>query len=417
MTTAIISSSLIARPLAQTRGRTKFYLFALFFFVKIFVLDAMGRGAAVCALTGERVTDWAAHHRSFGLRLHALLKDRLTSPTEPLPANQIYTTLANPCRLIDEFTCAKTTRRLGRLRTSLGFLRRHNVLLHSLLFYVRETQTWNTTAGFGRLAFFGESLLRHEVRARTLRLFPSIDAPTYAALCGTALSEDALCGFFDQLYMKSLVGAKPDGRDRDWTLTKEQRCSMLCAMVAEMSWFASRTKATDRTHNNALFPPSDALILHVLCCHVLESLPAELIYAIVEPRVQRLKEVWMNEPMSIPAQLHLKPRTVGALSLSLVKRCISDEERRRKTEAQAASVCQPTLSSDRVVGSVWSTMRPKWSFKRFDERRYQILNEDKRCCLPLSMSSSPRKSSEPAALLLSDERRRELVSPALVRVK
>ncbi|KAF8298528.1 MP44 [Trypanosoma cruzi] len=373
---------------------------------------AAAPAAARCALTGRRVEDWEAHNRTFEMRVFELLKNRLASPTEPLPANQVYVTIANPCRLIDEFNFAKTTRRMDRLRISLGFLRRHNVLLHGLLFYVKETKTWNTTAGFGRLALFGESLLRHEVRARTLRLFPSIDSATYASLTASILNEDALCAIFDRLMMKSLVGAKPEGKDRDWSLTKEQRSSMLCAIVGEMSWFSSRTKATDRTHNNALFPPSDALILHVLCCHVLESLPAELIYTVVEPRVHRLKEVWVNEPMSIPSQMHLKPRTINALSLSLVKKPISEEERLRKVAAQAATVCFPSLSSEPVIGSFISKMKPRWNYKRFDERRYQILGDDKRCFLPLFSSPTPRDSGACAVVTLTDERRRELVSPA-----
>ncbi|RNF08744.1 RNA editing complex protein MP44 [Trypanosoma rangeli] len=377
---------------------------------------AAAPAATLCALTGKQVTDWEAHRRTLEMRLFELLKSRLASPTEPLPANHIYATIANPCRLIDEFNFAKTTRRMDRLRISLGFLRRHNVLLHGLLFHVKESKTWNTTAGFGRLALFGESLLRHEVRVRTLRLFPSIDSPTYAALTAVMLNEDALCTLFDRLGMKSLVGAKPEGKDRDWSLTKEQRSNMLCAIVGEMSWFTARTKATDRTHNNALFPPSDALILHVLCCHLLESLPAELIYALVEPSVHRLKKVWVNEPMSLPSQLHLRPRTIGALSLSLEKKPICVEERLRKAEAQASTVCRPFLSPERVVGSVKSTMRPRWNYKRFDERRYQLLSDDKRSCLPLFSSPKTRNSVASAVATMTDERRRELVSVALERV-
>ncbi|KEG15124.1 hypothetical protein DQ04_00181170 [Trypanosoma grayi] len=377
---------------------------------------------ALCAFTGKRVTDLEAHNCAFDMRLFNLLKERLTSPTEPLPANQIYATIANPCRLIDEFACAKTTRRLSRLRTALGFLRRHNVLLHSLLFYAKETQSWNTTPEFGRLALFGESLLRHEVRARTLRLFPSIDSVMYASLTAAMVSEEALGTLFDRLLMKSLVGVKPEGKDRDWSLTAQQRSNMLCAMVGEMSWFASRTKATDRTHNNALFPPSDALILHVLCCHLLESLPAELIYAFVEPCVRRIKEVWVNEPMSIPQQLHLKPRTIGALSLSLLQRPMSEEEKLRKTKAQTATVCQPSLTPE-CLGSIRSTMRPRWNYKRFDEPRYQILEGDRRCVVALRSLPTSRKMEGPSAaaaadvVVLTDERRKELASAALERAQ
>ncbi|ORC91614.1 putative RNA editing complex protein MP46 [Trypanosoma theileri] len=380
--------------------------------VVVFSLTAAAATTQICALTRKKIIDWDSHNNSFDMRLFKLIKDRLTSPTEPLPANQVYATIANPCRLIDEFTHAKTTRRLARLRTSLGFLRRHNVLLHSLLFYVKESKTWNTTGEFGRLALFGETLLKHEIRTRTLRLFPSIDSATYTSLTTMMTSEDALCRLFDQLLMKSLVGAKPEGKENAWSLTKQQKSNMLCAIVAEMNWFAARTKATDRTHNNALFPPSDALILHVLCCHVLESFPAELIYAIVEPRIHRIKEVWVNEPMSIPSQLHLKPRTIGAHALSLVRNSISDAERKRKEEAKTANLCQPSLSPDPIVGSIRSTMNPRWDYKRFDEGRYQVLEKDKRCCLSLQSSPNVKSVSDSVSFCLTDERRRELVSKA-----
>ncbi|KAH9593078.1 hypothetical protein LSM04_000072 [Trypanosoma melophagium] len=381
--------------------------------VVVLSTTAVAATTQICALTQKRVVDWDSHNKSFEMRLFRLIKDRLTSATEPLPANQVYATIANPCRLIDEFTHAKTTRRLARLRTSLGFLRRHNVLLHSLLFYVKESKTWNTTGEFGRLALFGESLLKHEVRTRTLRLFPSIDAENYASLTAAMTSEDALCELFDQLLMQSLVGAKPENvKNRSWKLTKEQKCNMLCAVVGEMSWFAARTKATDRTHNNALFPPSDALILHVLSCHVLECFPAELIYTVVEPRIHRIKEVWVNEPMSIPSQLRLKPRTIGALSLSLLKHSITEAEQKRKEEAKMATLCQPSLSPDPIIGSVRSTMQPRWNYKRFDERRYQVLEDDRRCCLPLKSSPNVKSVSDSVYLSLTEERRRELVSKA-----
>ncbi|CBH16984.1 MP44 [Trypanosoma brucei gambiense DAL972] len=369
--------------------------------------------APMCALTGKCVEDWESHRKSFDMRIFELLKGRLTSPTEPLPIKQIYATIANPCRLVEEFTCAKTTRRLGRLHTALSFLRRHNVLLHSLLFHVKETQTWNTTPDFDRLALYGESSLRHEVRARTLRLFPGIDSETYAALTSSVLSEEALHGLFDRLLMKALVGEKPVGKMRDWSLTPNQCGQMLCAIVGEMSWFAARTKATDRTHNNALFPPSDALILHVLCCHVLESLPAELLYNVLEPKVQRIKENWVNEPMSIPEQLHLKPRTIGSLSLSLVAKLLTEEEGRRKEVAVSAEKCQLSLTPERVIGSVRSTMLPRWNYKRFEERRYHILESDKRQVLPLAMSPVGRGDVSLASEQMPDERRRELVALAL----
>lgn len=364
--------------------------------------------------------------------LRGALTSRLCDPAAPLPSNQVYERLVNPCRLVDEFNFAKTTKRQARQHAALRFLRRHNVLMHSLLFYAPRTATWNTTAEFERLALLGESVLRAEVRGRVLKLFPEMPHATYADATKRLLGRESLVGLFDALGMAQLVGSRPPPRPAAksprgrpgqarvevprWSVpTADERYGMLCATVGEMHWFAARTKATDRTHNNALFPPSDVLILHVLCTHLLECLPAELIFGELEPLIQKIRAVWVNEPMSVPSQLRTAPHTIGALSLAAAPHAPSAPELTRRDPgagvASAAALRPLTASADENY--VKSFMRPKCSHKHFDSPWYSILPDDKRGTPPpLAAARDPTPNSPADASLWSDARRRELTLPA-----
>ncbi|GET89675.1 mp44, putative [Leishmania tarentolae] len=331
--------------------------------------------------------------------LRSLLIERLCSPTQPLPAKHLYDELASRSRLVEEFHFSKTSRRITRQRLALQFLRRYNVLLHSLLFYSEATRTWNTTTEFHRLAIFGESVLLTEVRTRLLKLFPTIPYTAYVQSLPYMVGEDALAAAFDRYEMQNIVGVRPSNRRRGTPLTRMQKSHMLCALIAEMYWFTARTKPTDLTHNNALFPPSDVLILHVLSTHLLESLPAELIYNVVEPIVVDIKRVWVNEPMSLPSQLRLIPHTVGALSLHAapVEPPLTTAEdtvvsiKKKHKEAQRR---QHTPTREPDHSCVKSFMRPLRSYRVFDSPQYQILSSDNRVApLPLVQE----RSSTPAS--------------------
>ncbi|AYU79913.1 MP44, putative [Leishmania donovani] len=331
--------------------------------------------------------------------LRSLLIERLCSPTQPLPAKQLYDELTNRSRLVEEFHFSKTSRRITRQRLALQFLRRYNVLLHGLLFYSEGTRTWNTTTEFHRLAILGESVLLTEVRTRLLKLFPAMPYAAYVQSLPHMVGEEALAAAFDRYEMQNIVGAKPSNRRSGTPLTRMQKSHMLCAIVAEMYWFTARTKPTDLTHNNALFPPSDVLILHVLSTHLLENLPAELIYNVVEPIVADIKRVWVNEPMSLPSQLRLTPRTVCALSLNAVPvepQYTAKEDavmslQKKHAEAhrrQHALTCEPDHSC------VKSFMRPLCNYRIFEGPRYQILSSDNRVApLPLAQERSSLPAS------------------------
>ncbi|EPY34204.1 RNA editing complex protein MP44 [Strigomonas culicis] len=270
-----------------------------------------------------------------------------------------------------------TSRRHAASRRCLHFLRRHNVLMHSLLFYERHTRTWNTTKEFDRLAFYGESVLRSEVYSRALRLFPLMSTELYATFVQRALSEPALTRLFDTLALHDIVGSRPEQK-RWWVCDKEEahrghdtpptllspsaKCHMLFALVGEMSWFVSRTKASDRTHNNALFPPSDVLVLHVLCSHLLQCVPAELLYVDMEATVESVRAVWVNEPMSLPSQLTARPHTLGVHLLRKNPRPLSKAE--HSPEDSHAVETSPLATTPRKA--VVSRMSPKFNTKHID---------------------------------------------------
>ncbi|CCW61022.1 unnamed protein product [Phytomonas sp. EM1] len=370
---------------------------------------------------------------------HALTQ-RLCSPERPLPANRVYKQLVNPCRLVKEFDFSKSSRRLARQHAVLRFLRKHNVLLHSLLFYIPEAVTWNRTGEFDRLALYGKCIFRSEVRGRLLRLFPDMPPQIFTQCSQSLLSDNSLADLFDTLHMELIVGLRPTRRDDSGSplrqnsqkakrvkvsLGKAEKVNMLCAVLGEMQWFAARTKATDRTHNNALFPPSDVLILHVLCLHQLECMPAELIFRNLEPHLKAIRQVWVNEPMSLPTQLRLVPRTLAALSLSSNPHSPTSAELECRMKASSAI---PSISNKDDVDSkdavvrvrpltaqpdtnyVKSFMKPKCRFERFKTDSYKVLHADRRGEPPLlSHEKTVRAVGAEGTYSLPDSRRRELL--------
>ncbi|KAG5501385.1 hypothetical protein JKF63_03197 [Porcisia hertigi] len=339
--------------------------------------------------------------------LRSLLIERLCSPTQPLPAKDLYDELANRSRLVEEFHFSKTSRRRTRQRLALQFLRRYNVLLHGLLFYSEGTRTWNTTTEFHRLSILGESVLLTEVRTRLLKLFPAMPYAAYVQSLPHMVGEEALAAAFDRYEMQNIVGIRPPDKRHGAPLTQMQKSHMLCAVIAEMYWFTARTKPTDLTHNNALFPPSDVLILHVLSTHLLESVPAELIYNVLEPIVKDIKRVWVNEPMSLPSQLRLTPRTIGALSLNAVPLAPSptvetDAVKTLQEKHREAHRQQRPLTPQPDKSLVKSFMRPSCNYRIFDGPRYQVLPSDNHV-VPPTLAQKPSSLPTSAVSTLGDD--------------
>lgn len=349
-----------------------------------------------------------------------LLVRRLCSSTQPLPLMHVYNEIANRPRILEDLHSLRTTRRVAHQREALRFLRRYNVLLHSLLFYVPSTQTWNTTVEFKRLAMLGESVLVTELRARVLKLFPDMPYSTYVLWQQQLVGEEAFASAFDLFHMESIVGSRPGDAPFNaaathkkkgqstrapspqtcaYGLSAAQRSHMMCAVVGEMYWFMARTKATDRTHNNALFPPSDVLILHVLCSHLLESMPAELVYRWLDPLLRSIKEKWINAPMSLPSQWRHVPHTLRVLSLNRVPTAPSVTPPVAGTGntnpmRDARRTLHP-LSSTLDHNGVKSTMRPRCHHTNFNATSYQgIPLNDKRKRATLHSTRTPRVEAD-----------------------
>jgi hypothetical protein len=309
----------------------------------------------ICALTGTSVSDWVAHTASFEYRMAHALAHRLTNSHTPLRVKDVWSELSNPTRLVDEL-CSNS--RLGNLSTTMRFLCNHNVLLHSLLRFHASTNTWNVTGEFGRTSFVGECLLRSEATSRLVKLIPDVEYDILRQMVDAAMSPKSLSGFYDVLCLNRLL--EPAGR-RKVKVTEAHKTRLVLAALGEMHWFSVKTKATDRTHNNALFPPSDVLILHVLCCHCVEVTIVELLMSVIRPALRQLvKRAWTNFHTSTPEQLRLKPRTIGKMSLNL------EPTLKSSSAISHQSVEQTRLESKPLYSSVTSLAKTKVNYKMFD---------------------------------------------------
>eukprot|EP00796_Vickermania_ingenoplastis_P008769 gene8769-6170_t len=365
----------------------------------------------ISAATGEVVTDPVAHYGTLDFSLREALVKQLACPTAPLPIKAVYLQLCHPFRMVKELYHSAVPRRQAKLRGALRFLRRHNVLLHSLLFYVPELPgasrgTWNTTGEFARLRLYGEAYLQAELRTRLLKLLPDCPQDVFVTCLERFFGEDSYVRLFDALDMASLVGARPPKPEKLRTkvrtypkappgpekvassgaitarrppseaqevlrrarkthrqvyqLTAHQKASMLCAVLGELRWFCARTRPTHRTHNNAIFPPSDVLILHVLAQHMVECIPAEMVFEMLQPHLHRLQETWENFNTSLPSQL--KERyTPNASKYRLAPQPAALDQAVQQGEVGEDRVVRHTLTTLPQLDHIFSTIQPQVS--------------------------------------------------------
>jgi hypothetical protein len=231
---------------------------------------------------------------------------------DPQALRDFWQTTAHRERLVEEFSSPKSSRRVAHLSKAIHFLKNHNVLVHGSL-HPSPNSCWNVTSEFSRVAAFGESVLRNELCLRVLKLFPSIEDNSMTELIDHCCSSHWVTSLYDLLQLNGLLDRR---MRRHVKPTQLQKQSIVLAMLGEMHWFALRTKATDRTHNNALFPPSDVLILHSLCAHSVESIVVELLASCFEQPLLEVKPLWKNFHCSLPSQILTHPRTLSCHSLS-----------------------------------------------------------------------------------------------------
>lgn len=355
----------------------------------------VGCGGELCPLTNKVVTDWSSHKATTEFRLSKLVAERISSSTQPVPLNEVWRNLSlNPERLLAEFASTKTSRRLGHLSASLEFLKRHNVIMHSTFFYNALGRQWQVSRDFTRVALVGETILRNELTLRALTFLPNLDEGMLATLVAETLSATNLARFYDRVNLNRLL---PSNR-RNCKLNTREKASLLAAILGELNWFVSRTRATNRTHNNALFPPSDVLILNVLSSHSVESLLTEILHSYFEPLMARMRGIWKNFPESTPQQLFLKPRTRHALSLSMFA---SSREEGQKNLSEI--IVKPLLLPAPVAVVIQSGVCCKFDLRKLSSPPVIVGS------LPERTSLSPQPTSVEVCEAPSVERMKELL--------
>jgi hypothetical protein len=235
-----------------------------------------------------------------------LVAERIATPDAP-PLDGLWRELSNGMKLVDAFNHRTMRRRHTSVASMLQFLADHNVLLHSLYRFDDGAKAWNVSkSDFARLCLTGETLLRAEAAQRLHRTFPSLQTDELVALTAEATCAERLVTWYDDHVMKSIC--RPKAARRAAPPTDDMKVRAVYATLAELNWFVIKTKATDRTHNNALFPPSDALILHVLAAHVVEATLAGLTTEMFLPAVAAAKQRWENHRLSLASQFLAPPR-------------------------------------------------------------------------------------------------------------
>jgi hypothetical protein len=277
----------------------------------------------------------------------------------PFAAKSLWPLLSSHFKLIDEFNVAGHTRRLARVGTMLRFLRDHNVLLHAALRHDAAGAAWHVTPEFGRLAVVGEALLRDEVATRLNKLLPDASLGELCAMRDACTAPAAVVALYDAINMNRLL--LPAAARRKLPPTAEQKATLLYAALAELHWFVVKTKATDRTHNNALFPPSDALILHVLSAHVVESVCADSVYVVLQPLLDDCRRRWANYGLSTVGQFKAVPRLSAVHDLAATARTCDVSAAPKDGERPTATLQREVpsrgcLRSAAVPTLQWSTL-------------------------------------------------------------
>lgn len=309
--------------------------------------------------------------------LSGVLRHLCLSPTRaPTRFCNMWGRFALRHKLLPEFVSHKSSRRRARTHLTLRFLHEHNVLLHSPLRAFNGQRGLRITPEFSRLALFGERLLRAEVNARLVKAMPRATASELASLLSAVVRRDTICAFYDKLELNGIISRAKDTSGRVKP-TPVEKASMYFAIIAELHWMVVKTKATDRTHNNALFPPSDALVIHVLSAHCVESMMVELIHFAVYPAVRRVLPAWRNVTESLPAQvLHDQDQQSGAARKMLR---LAPESAARPPTAPSISATVPytpellQLHPGPVNGSVLSDCAMRLNWKRFTPEKIGTL--------------------------------------------
>ncbi|KNH09560.1 RNA editing complex protein MP44 [Perkinsela sp. CCAP 1560/4] len=246
----------------------------------------------VCAICNEPVVDWLTHMTLLTHQSRYLICRHITSPEKYADIiTNMWHFLHYDVSLIRDFDVKKDSKRRHRLHDTIKFLHQHNVILYSVYRWVEAKKHWARPLDFSKCLLAGEAVVRASVVDRISRIFQKGSASEISALTEVIMDVPAMSELFDTLQLNVLF---PYPQRRHHKLTPAMKRAALLAMCGEMNWFVAKSRATDRAFNNALFPPSDTLVVHVLCHHAIESVLIEIVHYYIQKVVKETIPVWSD---------------------------------------------------------------------------------------------------------------------------
>ena len=267
----------------------------------------------MCAVCAEPVVDWLTHMNLSSHQARYAICRHISSPEKYLSlVKNLWHFLHYDVALIKDFDVKKDSKRRQRLHDVIKFLHQNNVILYSVYRWVEEKMHWARPVEFAKCLLAGEAILRSSVIDRFSRIFPRATAGEIKALTDSVMDFPAMSAMYDTLQLNSLL---PHPQRRTHKLTQVMKRALLIAMCGEMSWFVGKSRATDRAFNNALFPPSDTLVVHVLTHHAVEAIMIEVVHHYIQKIVKETLPIWSDFRGRLPyiageIAWHVRPRKV-----------------------------------------------------------------------------------------------------------
>lgn len=281
-----------------------------------------------CLLCDTPSPDWAAHMQSPIHVARAAICGTFINPgREASLMSHIQRHLQLDPALLDESAARKVQLRRNRLRSTILHLGAEAVLRDAVPYEVEET--WHVRDQAISFALIGEGYARQEVTDRTARLMPNLGAAELHAVVALLLSTRQLAYLHDEMHVAAVVEvaaarermtsgvadaechgamepqlqetvasahtsekATAPAADLAATLPPlrrvEEKALVLLACLGELVTF-QRASHTASVADKAA---ADAIVLHVLASHAVESVLAELIHGTLQRVVCEGTPVW-----------------------------------------------------------------------------------------------------------------------------
>ena len=253
---------------------------------------ARGWSKGVCAICSEPVHNWLSHMNLATHQARYMICRHITSPEKYASVvTNMWHFLHYDVALIKDFDVKKDSRRRQRLHDTIKFLHQHNVILYSIYRWSEAKKHWARPVDFAKCLLAGEAIVRSSIIDRISRIFQKASAAEISSLTEVIMDTPAMSALYDALQINVLLPYPQRRANKPTPLMKR---SLLLAMCGEMNWFVGKSRATDRAFNNALFPPSDTLVVHVLCHHAIESILIEIVHHYVQKVVKETLPIWSD---------------------------------------------------------------------------------------------------------------------------